>query len=363
MVEESRVRLLAPFLRPNGTGGPERSQLELGMWRGQAVGRAGRGAWLFYGMRGGLAVTFGFELRFLTPAGRTIEGVGTDNDFPLKFSGINEEVSLRQLPRRPIDVPSSPERFLIKGSGFSKEDAARAFGDRLKLVLAVVGCETGMGTDVGRDHATSSWATSIQDAVREQQGRQLRDIVHGLDVFPEDPPITHLEISMTGTSTLSLNNFPEKIAQEATRIKPLPPKQSLALELYNLSHFEPDTKVRFLNLVTIIEVLADRGRKAKGIRDKIDELMRSVRTSELSCEEKDSLTSGLGNLKRESISAACRRMIAERRGEEAAQHIAACYEARSELLHDGKTSRPHVHDLGRLDEIVRHVLLAVIRAE
>jgi len=307
-------------------------------------------------------VTFGFELRFLTPAGRTFKGVGIDEDFPLKFPDIIEQISLRQLPRRPNDVPSSPERFLIKGSGFPTEDAARAFGERLKLALAVIGCETGIGIDVGQNRETSSFATSIKDAVREQHGLQLRDIVHGLDVFPEDPPVTHFEISGTGSATFSLEGFPGKVADEVTTIKPVSPKQSLALELYNLGQFEPATKARFLNLVTIVEVLANRKRKATGICNQIDELMQSVRASELSDEEKDSLISGLGNLKRESISAACRRIVAESVGEEAAQYFSDCYAVRSELLHDGETGRPQLYDWGRLDEIVRNVLLAMMRA-
>ena len=314
------------------------------------------------GIHRGLTVTFGFELRFLTPAGRTIKGVDIDKDFPLEFAGVIQRVSLRQLPRRPNDAPSSPERFLMKGSGFPTEAAARSFGERLKLALAVIGCEASIGIDVGRDLATSGAAAFIKDAIREQQGLQLRDIYHGLDVFPEDPPVIHIELSATATSAFALEGFPGKVANEVTTIKPLSPKQSLALELYNLGHFEPATKARFLNLVSIIEILKTCEPKAKGVRDQIDVLMRSVKASGLSDEEKNSLISGLGSLKRESISAACRRIVAESLGEEAAQYFSECYKARSELLHSGETERPQINNWGRLDEIVRQVLLTMVRA-
>ena len=81
--------------------------------------------------------------------------------------------------------------------------------------------------------------------------------------------------------------------------------------------------------------------------------MQWVRTSELSDEEKDSLISGLGNLKRESISTACRRIVAESVGEEAAQYFSDCYAVRSELLSmTERTGRPQLYDWGRLDEMV-----------
>ena len=63
-------------------------------------------------------------------------------------------------------------------------------------------------------------------------------------------------------------------------IESLSPKQSLALELYNVGQFEPASKVRFLNLVTIVEVLAIREQTAVGVRDLIDKLKQSVKASE-----------------------------------------------------------------------------------
>jgi hypothetical protein len=307
------------------------------------------------------SMTFGFKLRFLTPSGKTLKGVEIDADSPLTFQEIEGRILIRQLPRRANDLPISPQRFLIKGSGFPTEDAARSFGERLKLAIAVVGCQTGLGIDVGRDQATSSVAQSIKDEVREKQGQQLRDIIHGLDVFPEDLPVTHFQIAGTGSVSFSLEGFAEKVAVEIATVKPLPAKKSLALELYNLCLFESATKTRFLNLVTIVEVLAKRERKATPIRETIHELMESVRSSELSPDEKELLISGLGNLKRESIGAACRRTVAELVGEEEAEYFSECYKARSELLHDGQTKLQQVYDWGRLDEIVRKVLLAMIR--
>jgi Apea-like HEPN len=308
------------------------------------------------------AVTFGFEIRFHTPAGRTIDSVGIDTEVPLHFSGISERISLSQLPRKSNDVPSSPERFRIKGTGFSTEDGARTFGERLKLAIAIVGCETGVGIDVGRDLESPSFGSSVIEAAREKYGHQLRGALHGLDVFSEDLPVSRMEVSGIGSATFSLKGFPKKIADELAAIKALSSKQSLALELYNLAQFEPAPRVRFLNLITIVEVLTIRESMATHILEHIDKLKQAVKESELTADEKSSLSSRLRELKKESIGAACRRTVAKHCGATESKYFSDCYTARSELVHDGQTSGTQMYDWSQLDEIVRRVLLAMIRA-
>jgi hypothetical protein len=218
-----------------------------------------------------------------------------------------------------------------------------------------------MGIDVGRDQTISSLSSSAKDELREKFGCQVRDSVHGLDVFPEAPPVLYFSAEGHGSASYEVDQFPDKLAGAFTTIKPIAPKLTLALELYNLAQFEPVTKARFLNLVTIVEVLAERERRPEDIQIQLDSCAEVIRASGLQPEKKDSLLNGLGNLKRESIGAACRRLIAEQLGDEPASYFSACYTTRSELLHDGETNRPEVRDWGRLDEIVRSVLLAKIR--
>ncbi len=305
--------------------------------------------------------TFGFEIRFQTPAGRAIRGVDTENELALAMPGIAQPIALHQLPHHANHTPGAPEWFVIKGAGFPDEAAARFCGEKIKQALAIVGCETRMGIDAGRDRATSGFSAAIQDAWMELNGQQLRDIVHGLDVYADDPPVTHPEGSGSASVFFPVEGFPEKLAVEFATAKPLSTKLSLGLELYNLGHFEPATKARFLNLVTIIEVLAERERREQPIRDQLDSYIQEVRNSGLLDRQKDSLVSGLGNLKLESISAAGRRLVAQNLGDEDSTYFSECYSARSELLHEGKTARPQVNDWGRLDDIVRGVLLRMLR--
>ena len=214
--------------------------------------------------------TFGFRLLFWTLAGRTFSGVTTDSDTPVALPGVAEQVLLRQLPRRTIYSPGAPERLVLRGTGFADHDAANACGQRLKQALQVVGCETGDGMNGGRDVASTRVASAVKDMLRSQHGIEHRDNVHGLDIFPEDLPVVRGEVSMRLTTTFPpLAGFPEKLAIEFADFRPLTSRLGLALELYNLGLFEPDTKARFLNLITIVEVPTER-------RKRLPETIRAV---------------------------------------------------------------------------------------
>ncbi|CAN5883005.1 hypothetical protein BH24DEI2_BH24DEI2_20780 [soil metagenome] len=303
--------------------------------------------------------TYGFRIRFLTPAGRTI--LGAEPELTLSFQDVNGLFVLRKLPHKENHVPGTPETFVLIGSGFCSEENADAVGRRLKTAIAMYGASTGMGVDCGRDKVTSSTSTDIKTRLRDQFGIQLRDTVHGLDVYAEDLPIHYLQISGTLTVVFSAKDFSNELVREFNNLVALSPKLSFALELYNLTHFEPATKARFLSLVTVVEVLSTKTRRPKPIRDQINAHVQLIRDSGLPTTDKELIISGLGNLKRESIGAACRALVAKYLDADAAEFFSECYAARSELLHEGDTKREIVSSLSRLDEVVRATMLSYIR--
>jgi hypothetical protein len=306
--------------------------------------------------------TFGFRLLFWTLAGRTFSGVTIDSDTPVALPGVVEQVSLRQLPRRSNHSPGAPERLVIRGTGFADHDAAYTCGQRLKQALQVVGCDTGYGMNVGRDVASTRVASAVKDMLRSQLGIEHRDNVHGLDAFPEDLPVVRGEVSMRLTTTFPpLADFPEKLAIEFADFRPLTSRLGLALELYNLGLFEPDTKARFLNLITVVEILSEREEMPKPIRSVVQDCIGVVQASSLPSSDVNGVTRRLDDLKRESVGAACRRVVARVLGKDAAEYFGKCYVARSELLHAGKTARPEARDVTLLDKVVRDLLLASVR--
>src|SRR5262249_6775035 len=78
--------------------------------------------------------------------------------------------------------------------------------------------------------------------------------------------------------------------------------------------------------------------------------------------EKDSLTSALRGLKRDSIGATCGRLIREHCGTDAEREFARAYRMRSSVLHRAKTPRAAEVEpvLRALERIVQRVLIALI---
>jgi hypothetical protein len=307
-----------------------------------------------------IVTTYGFRLRFLTPAGRIMEG--SDQEITISVMGIDEPLKLLHLPRKPNHAPGSPEVYIITGSNFSSEEAARQCGEQLKIAVSVYGAESRIGINVGHDKATTSTSQTIKDMYRNT-GAQLRDSIHGLDVYPEDLPVRSISISATATTTQVIHDFPDRIAVEYQNLVSLTPKQRLALELYNLSRFGAVIQTRFLNLITVVEILSERLPQSNSITPHIEHFIAEVGNSALSNQEKELLKNGLNNLKKVSISAACRQFVASHSDASAADEFDVFYDARSKMLHQGKTPDDEILYSNRLDEIVQVVLLKSIRGQ
>jgi hypothetical protein len=107
-----------------------------------------------------------------------------------------EAVLSPHLPDRPI---RDSDWLVINARGFSSEAEAREFSHRLKLACEVASVSTRLGVDTGRDIATSGFGKVVKDHVLKEAGVTLRDNVHGIDVFADDPNVRfgHMEATLT----------------------------------------------------------------------------------------------------------------------------------------------------------------------
>ncbi len=299
-----------------------------------------------------------FRLRFHAPPGRNI--LGAKEGLVFHIDGIENPLRIEHLPPKPNQTLSSPEIYLVTGRHFQNEAIARECGEKLKYALAIYGAKARIGIDLGHDEVTTPTSEELKESYRKQ-GLRLRDEVHGIDVYREDElPIRTLHVSGTLTTSHNIENFPTSVADEYQKFIPLTPKKQLALEIYNLVQFEERSKTKFLNLISVIEIICDRDKQPEDVKSHVDFLINQVKFSELSEENKEALTNGLGNLKRVSISTACRRLVEECINDEEARYFALCYNARSKLLHEGKIPEHEVLNLTRLEIIVQTVLLMSI---
>jgi hypothetical protein len=301
--------------------------------------------------------TYGFRLKFHLPPGYTFEGVRPRRRLRLEgLSGWVYLVKLRQLQRHRFGARTN---HVFLGTGFIAYDEAHDCGLRLKQALGLFAAKKRIGLDVTQ-RVGLAIAPNIKASMDAQNGGQTRDDVHGLDVYAEQPPVTRLTSEFYGELKYSVRDYEAPLQGYYEVQTTLTKKQQLALDLYNLSHFENVPKTRFLTLITVVEVLAKKAKQSLAVRALLKDLKKTVSSSILTADEKEDLRQGLGRIKRESISSACRSFVSKFASEEDVAFFKECYDARSELLHRGETKYPQPNDPSRLDDLVSRPLISSI---
>lgn len=215
-----------------------------------------------------------------------------------------------------------------------------------------------MGVDVGKDEATSPVSKDVK-ANATEVGEVLDD-VHGLCVFPDYERVSFVSSSVSPLIATPSTTFVEEFTKAYELNPKLNDKQSLALEMYNLSHFESSLRAHFLMLATAVECLCFQDAQPDPVVGYVETLIEQAQKSGIEAVQDTSFLSRLGELKTESISKACRRLVEKHLDADAAALFQKCYRIRCDLSHDGKCSE----DLGtytpKLDKLVSQLVLADI---
>jgi hypothetical protein len=127
---------------------------------------------------------------------------------------------------RDVVISATPEGLAIGDSewlvmnvrGFGSLDEAQDFAGRLKLAAEVSSASTRLGVDAGRDRATLSLSTVVKESIREKTGSFVRDNIHGVDVFEDDPNVWFPAMQATGT----VRNNAEPFLSDLTSLLGLP---------------------------------------------------------------------------------------------------------------------------------------------
>jgi hypothetical protein len=266
--------------------------------------------------------------------------------FTCKLAGDNFAIKentplILPAPMPPIQVilgkskdQTGDRTLILQGGGFSSEEEARTAGMPVKTAVMLAGLLLGVGIDVGipQPKPDTEWATTLG--------------------FTVDWPILKKPISNS--------NLEEKVAESYAPDKALTKKQTLAAQLYNQSHFQSSAAACFLTLISAIEALAERHRRASATVALINCMIEEAATAgNLEESERKALTDGLGNLKRESISSACRRLVRTHCGDSAVEAFTRAYGIRGELLHNGEPSSETdlTVEVLHLDPLVRRLVV------
>jgi len=299
---------------------------------------------------------FAFRIRFHLSDGDAVN-IETEK-FEIPPSGSAPHLILHSLDSEKI---STARRFSISCSDLDSQETASDIGMRVKHALLIAGAQLKMGVDVGKDIATSGVGKFLRDQAVEH-GVQLLNDIHGLVVFPDDMPVKLVRVfSAKVTVSRPSEKFTEALIHGYELAPSLDQKIILALEMYSASHFESSFRARFLTLVTAVEVLADQEELDEEVRLHIDNLIKETKRSIIPS-GKEELLSRLGQLKRESITSACKGLVTRYLDDKSAFQFTNYYRIRGDILHDGVI--PEGGDLGsevpKLDKMISQLLLAII---
>jgi hypothetical protein len=146
------------------------------------------------------------------------------------------------------------EWLVMNARGFENEDEARLFGHRLKLAVDLSAVAARVGVDTGRNRPTAGLGKIVKDALAER-GLQVRDNVHGLDVFPDDPDTRIFAMSATGIVHAAADPFLsdlDELVQTSTV-----PSQRIAdvVLLLNYALMRPEPVAQIVFAVSAVESL------------------------------------------------------------------------------------------------------------
>jgi len=82
---------------------------------------------------------------------------------------------------------SKSEWLTVKSTGYRSEEQAKAEGEKLRTALILSGVIDRFGVDCGADRATASISSEVRENYLASTGYDLRNSIHGLDVFKSGP--------------------------------------------------------------------------------------------------------------------------------------------------------------------------------
>lgn len=301
-------------------------------------------------------MTFGFHLYFLVPPGTSLPSESLEVCSP----AISVPVCFKQ------QTPSAAgteewSAVTARGEGFVDGESARRAGEKLSHALLFYSARHRAGFDLGLGQSLGSLGPVPREHFLRECNLSIRPGVHGLDIYPMDPPPSWFAGSGRLSVGRPLGKFQERISEELSVVEEPSKKLVLALKLYSAALFQADKEARFFLLIRCVEALAEPRKVADEACEQIDQWVTELsERGQSSRPELKTLCERVGGLKRESIGQACRRVV-----KDAGQDVdlfKLAYNVRSKLLHEGRPSKPaHLELLqqpSRVDAMVRGVLVA-----
>lgn len=191
--------------------------------------------------------TFRVRFRFRLQKKLNIESV----DY--KFNvGAYEIVLSPQLS----DVKICDSEWLVMNArGFESEGQAKTFAEKLKTACEVSSIATRLGVDSGVDRPTAAVGELVKKQTLGETGIKIRDNVHGVDVFPDDPNTRIFHMNATGTVRASPDPFLSDLSNLYNLVESLSQQTKDIVLLLNYALMRPEPVAQIVFSFSAVEML------------------------------------------------------------------------------------------------------------
>ncbi len=157
------------------------------------------------------------------------------------------------------EIPIRDSDWLVMNArGFASEQDAIEFGHKLRTAVDVSSVATRLGLDSGVDRPTSGVGQLVREHVAREHGTLLRDNVHGLDVFPDDPNVRIFSLSATGTVRKEADPFLENLASLVESADRLSNRGKDVVLLLNYALMRTDPVSQIVFALSAVEMLGQQ---------------------------------------------------------------------------------------------------------
>jgi hypothetical protein len=178
------------------------------------------------------------------------------NETEYRFSVDRREVVISPPLR---DTPISQSEWLVMNArGFNSESEAREFGRKLKEAAEISSVATRLGIDPGISVPTAGLGQIVKDDIRRQTGAIVRDNVHGVDVFPDDPNVRIFHFSATGSVLAQPEPFLSDLSAVFNATGSLSQNARDIILLLNFALMRPEPVAQIIFATSAVEMLGQQ---------------------------------------------------------------------------------------------------------
>ena len=269
-----------------------------------------------------------------------------------------------------VAVGSDPigksENLVLRTAALPSIEDANTVGTRAQLAVLIAAARIRLGVDLGKDAPKSMWMQAGLEMMRQQHGLPEDTVVLNdfLGLTLVDASQTTAFVGMLGAQGIvgtPVERFVDAFAEGFELAQFLSPRSQLALELFSASRFEASLRARCLVLVSAIESITTRELRAEDAQQLIAGMKDLFDTMKINSTDREQIAGTLRDLKSRSIAGSSKALVAKHCGREKAKLFGKCYQARSQLVHTGKTTFDLGAHLQQLEELVAETIIGCVR--